>query len=672
MNQIYAESIGVRMKAYSPSDITYDSSGGLPVDPTRARFRIEDIFPIVDGGRYAVKRIAGESVEVWADIFREGHDVLAAALLWRRDNEENWQREPMRLDNNDRWSGHFTPPQPGRYFFFIESWTDQYATWRKEFGLKQAAGQNVVLEAREGAELIAELIPHDTAARAVVERALKAFYAKGDPAALLSEEVAAAVMKTESRPDLTCSHPVPLVADRERARSGAWYEMVPRSQGHVPGKHGTFQDCIARVPEIAALGFDVLYFTPIHPIGHTNRKGKNNSLKAEPGDPGSFYAIGNERGGHDAIHPELGTLADFRRLIKVCAKHKMEIALDFAVQCSPDHPWLKQHPEWFAHRADGSIKYAENPPKKYEDIVNPDFTCPDRIALCEALRDVILFWVEQGVRIFRVDNPHTKPFPFWQWLIQEVQSRYPDVLFLAEAFTRPKVMKALAKLGFTQSYTYFTWRTEKEEIQAYLSELTRYPERDYYRPNFFITTPDINPVQLQTGEAWLFKSRAALAATLSSNYGIYNGFELIEHEPIPGREEYINSEKYEIKTRDWNKLGNIKDYLGRLNSLRRENTALLQTANLRFLQVDDGGITGFIKESVDGTNAVACAIAITNGAREFWLHFGDEQIGPPDARQPVRAIENLVTGERLILEWGGVRLRIDPDSDPAQLFRCMA
>ena len=448
--------------------------------------------------------------------------------------------------------------------------------------------------------------------------------------------------------------------------------MVPRSQGRVAGKHGTFDDCIARVPEIAALGFDIIYLTPIHPIGRTNRKGKNNSLKAGPNDPGSFYAIGNEQGGHDAVHPELGTLADFRRLVEACHKHGMEIALDFAVQCSPDHPWLKQHPEWFSTRPDGSIRYAENPPKKYEDIVNPDFTCADRIALWEALFSVVLFWVDQGVRIFRVDNPHTKPLPFWEWLIHEVQAHHPDVIFLAEAFTRPKVMKALAKLGFSQSYTYFTWRTEKQELQAYLSELTGYPEREYYRPNFFVTTPDILPIQLQTGEPWIFKSRAALAATLSSNYGIYNGFELIEHEPIPGKEEYLNSEKYEIKARDWNKPGNIKDYLRRINAIRRENAALLQTANLRFLQVNDDNVIGFIKESAHGDNAVAAAIALTGTPHEFWLHFGDQHIGPDDTRRPVRAIENLVTGERHLLEWNGIRLRIDPSIDPAILFRCYA
>ncbi len=668
MKQPGTERTGVRMRAY-PSNDTWDLS---PADPTGPRFRIEDIYPCVDGGRYPVKRIAGESVEVWADIFREGHDVLAAALLWRPEADGDWRREPMRLHSNDRWQGRFMPPTPGWYLFAIEAWTDQYATWRKEYHLKQDAGQDVTLEAQEGHHLLTELMPHEREARRVVEATIRKFASTKDPAVLLDDAVAAAVEKTDNRPDLTRTHVVPLVADRERARAGAWYEMVPRSQGTVPGKHGTFDDCIARLPEIADLGFDVLYFTPIHPIGHTNRKGKNNTLNAGPGDPGSFYAIGNELGGHDSIHPELGTIDDFRRLVEACHQHNMEVALDIAVQCSPDHPWLNEHPEWFRYRPDGSIKFAENPPKKYEDIVNPDFTCADRIALWEALRDVILFWVAHGVKIFRIDNPHTKPLPFWEWLIHDVQARHPDVLFLAEAFTRPKVMKALAKLGFSQSYTYFTWRTEKAELQEYLSELTAYPERDYYRPNFFVTTPDINPVQLQTGEPWLFKTRAALAATLSSNYGIYNGFELIEYEPIPGREEFINSEKYELKTRDWNKPGNIKGYLRRLNYARRENPSLLQTANLRFLLVDDDGVIGFIKESVARDNAVAVAIALTSMPHEFWFHFGDIQIGPDDNRRPVRAIENLATGERHLLEWNGVRLRIDPQEDPALLFRCYA
>jgi starch synthase (maltosyl-transferring) len=444
-------------------------------------------------------------------------------------------------------------------------------------------------------------------------------------------------------------------------------------QGRQPGRHGTFDDYIARLPDIAGLGFDVVYLTPIHPIGRKNRKGRNNALRAEPEDPGSPYAIGASEGGHEAVHPELGTLDDFRRFVSACAAQGMEVALDFAVQCSPDHPWMSEHPEWFRKRPDGSIQYAENPPKKYEDIVNPDFYGGHAAQLWTALRDVVLFWVDQGVRIFRVDNPHTKPLPFWEWLIREVQTIDPGVIFLSEAFTRPKVMKALAKLGFSQSYTYFTWRTGKEELQAYLSEITRYPEREYFRPNFFTNTPDILPYHLQTGEPWMFKARVALAATLSGNYGIYNGFELLEHTAIPGKEEYLNSEKYELKVRDWNKPGNINGYIGHLNWLRRSHPALQQTANLRFAQVDNPDVIGFVKEAASGDDAIAVAIALGNfGSGEFWFHFGEIEIGPPGRRSRVREIENLVTGTRHIVEWGGVRLRITPEEDPALLFRCMA
>lgn len=666
MKQSGGHETGVRLR---PSSL----SGALefaPADPTGPRFKIEDIYPRVDGGQYPVKRIAGEIVDVWADIFREGHDVIAAALLWRSESADDWRLEPMTLHNNDRWHGRFTPPAPGSYLYRIEAWTDQFATWRKEFKLKLDAGQDVSLDVREGFDLVAELEPGERASMMFAEAARR-FTDTSDAAGLMDDALLAA-MSSGLRSDLSRSQALPLTVDRERARSGAWYEMVPRSQSPVAGQHGTFDDCIARVPEIAALGFDVLYLTPIHPIGHINRKGKNNAVTSKPGDPGSFYAIGNEHGGHDAVHPELGTLDDFARLVEACKQHKMEIALDIAVQCAPDHPWLKQHPEWFKMRPDGSMRYAENPPKKYEDIVNPDFASADRISLWVALRDVILLWVARGVNIFRIDNPHTKPLPFWEWMIREVRAQHPDVIFLAEAFTRPKIMKSLAKIGFTQSYSYFTWRTGKEEIQAYLSELTRYPEREYYRANFFVTTPDILPVQLQSGEPWLFKARAMLAATLSSNYGIYNGYELLEHEPIPGREEYSHSEKYEIKTRDWNKPGNIKDYLKRINTIRRANQALLQTQDLRFLQINDDNVIGFIKQSVDGSNAVAAAIALSPGLHEFWLHFADRQIGPPEAMRPVRSIENLVTGERHMLEWNGVRLHIDPANDPALLFRCHA
>ena len=639
-------------------------------DLSRHRIYIENVYPLVDGGRFPVKRTIGEAVEVWADIFRDGHVVLAAELLWRREGAEKWLRVPMALHDNDRWMGSFTPHKSGRYVYAIEAWTDVFATWRRDFLAKRAAGMDIRLEIEEGRNLLADLrLKSLEQAHLIREICSRAELAK-NPAPLVSDELAAAARKGQQS-DLTRSANFPLLTDRPIARAAAWYEMMPRSQSSIPGKDGTFDDCINRLPDIAALGFDVLYLTPIHPIGRVNRKGRNNALRCEAGDPGSPYAIGSAEGGHDAVHPELGTLEDFRRLVRACADLGLEVALDFAIQCAPDHPWLAQHPEWFKHRPDGSIQYAENPPKKYEDIVNPDLYGPDNERLWKALRDVVLFWVAQGVRIFRVDNPHTKPFPFWEWLIREVQSIDPDVIFLSEAFTRPKMMKALAKLGFNQSYTYFTWRTSKEELQAYVSEITGYPEREYFRPNFFVNTPDILPFHLQSGEPWIFKARVALAATLSGNYGIYNGFELLEHEPIPGKEEYLNSEKYELKVRDWHQPGNIKTYIGGLNRMRRNNAALLQTKNLRFAQVDDTEVIGFVKESASGDNAVAVAVALTPaGPREFWFHFGDIEIGPSTERGRVKFIENLVSGERHVLEWGGVRLRIDQQQDPALLFRC--
>jgi len=639
---------------------------------TSGAFHIEDVYPLIDGGRFPVKRIVGERVEVWADVYRDGHDVIACAVVWRLEQDREWHRAAMVHHNNDRWRGSFVPDQPGRYFYAIEAWTDEFATWRHGFELKQKAGADLTLDAIEGAGMLTKAQAGSQAASAVILRQCENFLQTGEVAPLLADELQDAMAESQLRPDLTRSQLFPFVADRPRARSGAWYEMIPRSQGQTPGQHGTFKDCIARLSDVGAMGFDVVYFTPIHPIGKTNRKGRNNAVTALDGDPGSPYAIGAEEGGHDAVHPELGTLEDFREFVAACKSLDMEVALDFAVQCSPDHPWLKQHPNWFRRRPDGSMRYAENPPKKYEDIVNPDFSSQDSGALWNALRDVVLFWVDQGVNIFRVDNPHTKPFPFWEWLIHEVQLRHPDVIFLAEAFTRPKLMKGLAKLGFTQSYTYFTWRTQRWELEQYLNELAAYPEHDYYRPNFFVNTPDILPYHLQGGEPWMFKSRVALAATLSSSYGIYNGFELLEHEPIPGREEYLDSEKYEIKVRDWDKPGNIKPYIRELNRMRRENAALQQTANLRFIPIEDNNVIGFVKESVNQTNSVAVVIALTRDPHEVWLPLGDVQVGRADDRRNVAAVENLITGERHPLEWGGIRLWIDPMRDPALLFRCLA
>lgn len=638
----------------------------------RGSFHIENIFPCVDGGRFPVKRVVGEAIAVWADIYRDGHDVVSARVLWREERSPEWSSEPMLHHSNDRWAGSFQPQKPGRYVYAIEAWTDEFATWRKSTILKSEAGQEIALDALEGAAMITKSRPTNRNAAIVLTAACEKFLATGNFNSLLDETVLAAMSQSQAQFDATRSANIPLVIDRARALTGAWYEMVPRSQGSIPGQHGTFRDCIARMPDIAAMGFDVIYFTPIHPIGRVNRKGRNNSLTSQPNDPGSPYAIGAAEGGHDAVHPELGTLEDFRAAVAAAKALNMEIALDFAVQCSPDHPWLKHHPNWFKRRPDGTICYAENPPKKYEDIHNPDFHNESSAKLWDALRDVVLFWVDQGVKIFRVDNPHTKPFPFWEWLIREVQQRDPDVIFLAEAFTRPKLMKGLAKLGFTQSYTYFTWRTEKTELEQYLRELTGYPEREFYRPNFFVSTPDILPFHLQSGEPWMFKSRFALAATLSATYGIYNGFELLEHEPIPGKEEYLNSEKYEIKVRNWNQQGNIKAYIRDLNTARRANEALLQTFGLQFLQIDDDNVIGFVKTNAANSNVIAVAIALSRDPHEFWLPLGGIKIGSPEHLKDVEALENIITGERHAVEWGGLHVRIDPLREPALMFRCLA
>src|SRR5215203_616767 len=640
-----------------------------PSDPTGPRFLVEDIYPRVDGGRYPLKRITGEPIEVWADLLRDGHDQLAAELLWRRESETDWRREPMLLAGNDRWHGQFTPPEPGRYLFAVEAWTDQFATWRKGVLLHREAGHALTLEAQEGRELLGELNVRDASIKRIIDRARRQFDRVPDIETLLADELAEAVALSDPRGDLTRSIAIPVVVDRPRARAGAWYEMVPRSQGTVPGKHGTFDDCIARLPDIAALGFDVVYLTPIHPIGMTNRKGKNNSLKAAPDDPGSPYAIGSWQGGHDAVHPELGTLDDFRRFVDACRGLNMEVALDFAIQCSPDHPWLREHPEWFRRRPDGSIRYAENPPKKYEDIVNPDFYYADREALWTALRDVVLFWVEQGVRIFRVDNPHTKPFPFWEWLIREVQERDPGTVFLSEAFTRPKVMKALAKLGFTQSYTYFTWRNHKQEIIEYLTELTQDWPKEYMRPNFFLNTHDILPHILQFGGRPAFQMRFVLAATLSSTYGIYSGFELCENTPRgePGTTVYYqDSEVYEYKVRDWDRPGNIKDYIKRINEIRRDNPALHYLKNLSFYEAPNDNILFYGKRT--GDNAVFVAVNLDpDVAHDTHVQFPLWEFGIGETEGYV--VEELITGREMPATGSWFWVRLDPESSPAEIFR---
>ncbi len=486
---------------------------------------------------------------------------------------------------------------------------------------------------------------------------------------MLSEELRGLMARADHRPDaVRYPRELEMVVDRVEARFAAWYEMFPRSQGTDPNKSATFDDMIARLDEIAALGFDVVYLVPIHPIGRVNRKGKDNSTVAQPGDPGSPYAIGAEEGGHDAVHPDLGTLADFRRFVVACAERGMEVALDFAIQCAPDHPWVREHKNWFQYRPDGSIKFAENPPKKYEDIVNVDFYNPDREGLWRELRDMVLFWVDQGVRTFRVDNPHTKPVPFWEWMIREVKARCPDAVFLAEAFTRPKMMRALAKAGFTQSYTYFTWRNTKGELIEYLTELTQGAAKEYFRPNFFANTPDILPVYLQEGGRPAFRIRLALAGTLSPCYGIYNGFELCENSPIPGREEYIHSEKYEYKVWDWDRPGNIKRDVAILNRFRRDNPALHELSNLRFLDCPDPNILAYAKVSADGGNIVVAVVNLDpHGVHGGHVTLPLHEWGIDPGQE--FWLEEAFTGH--VVSWRGERqhLVLDPQINPALLYR---
>lgn len=632
-------------------------------------FLIEDVYPSVDGGRFAVKRTAGERVEVWADIYRDGEGVTNAALLWRREQDRDWRREPMMKYGNDRWCGAFWPTQPGQYVYAIEAWTDEFATWRHGLAQKQRSGADVGLDAIEGAGLLSKAHGAGQDAASIIVRSCEDYLQSGNVGSLLATELGEAMAESQSRPDLTRSPSFPLIVDRDKARFSTWYQMMPRSQARLPGRHGTLRDCIARVPDIAAMGFDVLYFTPIHPIGRRRRKGRNNAPIAAEGDPGSPYAIGSAEGGHDALHPELGTIEDFRALVATCLEYGLELALDFAVQCSPDHPWLGEHPQWFKWRPDRSVRTADG---SYSDIVIPDFASADRVGLWNAFRDAMLVWIDHGVTIFAIDNHDTAPLPFWEWLIRDIRRQHPEVILFSKTYTRPKLMRGLAKLGFAQSFSYLPWRTSKWEIEQHLAELTRHPEREFYRPHLFVNTPDLLPYHLQGGEAWAFKSRAALAATLSGNYGMFSGFELLEHEAVPGREEYQDSEKYQIRQRDWDKPGNIKPYITALNRLRNESPALQQTANLRFLGVEDGETIAFAKEAPDAANTIIAVIALSRRVREFWLPLGDLTIDVGGERRSVATLENLFTGEQSRIECGGIKLWIDPDRDPALLFRCLA
>ncbi len=641
---------------------------------------IQSISPQIDHGRHAVKRAAGEDLAVEADIFKEGHDVVLALLKYRPVGDPEWQETPMQPLINDRWRGVLPVSGEGKWEYTIEAWGDSFASWQEEIQKKFQGGiRDLSSESLEGSALVSRAATR--AGQSPDGKKLDAFGAslqEADAAATSQLAVSAeltALMRVWADRSLATEYTpsLPLWVDRERAVFAAWYEFFPRSAEGKPDCGSTFRDCLGRIDDAKAMGFDVIYFPPIHPIGQTNRKGRNNSLKCEPGEPGVPYAIGNFRqgvngGGHKDVAPELGTLEDFAWLVGEVKKRGLEIALDFAINCSPDHPYVKAHPDWFFKRPDGSIKYAENPPKKYEDVYPLNFHNPDWRSLWREMRDVIAFWCQLGVRIFRVDNPHTKPVSFWEWLISDIHETYPDAIFLSEAFTRPKMMQILAKVGFTQSYTYFTWRNSKYELTEYLTELTQTEMKDYFRANFFTNTPDILPVMLQQSGRPGFLIRALLAATLSPVYGIYSGFELCEATPVPGKEEYLDSEKYQFKGRNWDAPGNIKDTLTRLNTIRRENRALQQYANLRFHPVENDNILLFSKTTTAGDNILLIAITldVVNPQTAFvQVPLGDFGMGPSETYQ----VEDLLACE--CFTWTGPRnfISLNPHTRPAHIFR---
>jgi starch synthase (maltosyl-transferring) len=673
---------GGRRSASKTAEAEEHQATATPADLLRLagqRVAIEAVSPEINGGRFPAKAVAGEVVTVEADIFSDGHDKLDAAILWQREGETGWREAPMAYFDNDRWRGVFTPGENARHRYTIIAWRDRFESWRDEVSKKHAAGVGIAVELVEGRNLVAAASASERASaedRAALAALLRTVDDTTDIVArfeaMMTAEVAV-VMKRSAARDGLSRYPLDLglTVDRKRAAISAWYELMPRSMSDDPGRHGTFDDVIGKLAYVRDMGFDVLYFPPIHPIGRTHRKGRNNTLTPAPDDPGSPYAIGSEAGGHDALHPELGSFEDFARLVAAALAHGLEIAIDFAIQCSPDHPWIKAHPEWFDWRPDGTIKYAENPPKKYQDIVNVDFYRDGAFpSLWYALRDIVLFWARHEVRIFRVDNPHTKPFPFWEWMIAEVQAAYPDAIFLAEAFTRPKVMKRLAKLGFTQSYSYFTWRNTKAELTAYLTELTTTDARFIMRPNFFVNTPDINPTFLQSSGRPGFRTRLVLAASLGGNYGVYSGFELCEATAVPGKEEYFDSEKYEIRAWDWDRPGNIRPDIALMNRLRNERPALQSFADVTFYNAWNDAILYYGKRTPDRQDFVLFAVNLDahNGqGADFEVPLWE--FGLPD--EAAIDAEDLVTGARFTWHGKIQHVWLDPNHNPYAIWRLL-
>ncbi|MGA2399894.1 MAG: alpha-1,4-glucan--maltose-1-phosphate maltosyltransferase [Steroidobacteraceae bacterium] len=653
-----------------------------PAEPCvdgRVRAVIDGLSPRVDGGRFPAKRIAGEPVCVEAFCLTDGHDQLRVVLAWRAMNAAVVYEVEMQSRGNDVWTAEFTPPAPGRYHCTVTAWVDHFESWRKELERREELG-DIRVALQVGSALISETAARagDAAARVLKDwAALLLESAKPgatvDAASLKSlalDPERARLMRRHSDRSLADSAAVEIFADRKRAGFSSWYELFPRSASTQPARHGNFKDVEARLPYVAEMGFDVVYFPPIQPIGRVNRKGPNNALKAKPDDVGSPWAIGSADGGHKEILPELGTLEDFRHLAAKARELGMEIALDVAFQCAPDHPYVRTHPQWFKHRPDGSVQYAENPPKKYQDIYPFDFETADWRALWGELKSIVDFWIEQGIRIFRVDNPHTKPFPFWEWLIGEIERTHPDVLFLAEAFTRPKVMHRLAKLGFTQSYTYFTWRNSKRELTEYFTELSRGAAREYFRPNVWPNTPDILHETLQSGLRAAYAARLVLAATLSANYGIYGPtFELMESTPRePGSEEYLDSEKYQLRYWSLDRPDSLRSLIARMNRIRRDNVALQSDASLRFCAIDNEELIGYVKSDATSDNVIIVAVNLDpNHVQSGWIELDLRALGLDDST-PYQ-VHDLLSDQRY--QWRGRRnyVMLDPQRMPAHVLK---
>jgi starch synthase (maltosyl-transferring) len=654
---------------HAARDVASDSAAG------RSRVIIEDVTPSVDGGGFPVKRVVGDRVTVEADVFADGHDAITAVVLHRRASDSHWSEAPMKPLVNDRWTADFTVEAIGPHCFTVTAWVDRFVTWQRGLRKRVAAAQNIGPELTIGGELIREAVER---AQGFDRERLEQF--EGRVRDSIAPTVALAIAEDEDLARLmlryaprrfatTHSPELAITVDRPKAGFSAWYEMFPRSAAPEP-RHGTLKDVEARLPYVASMGFDVLYLPPIHPIGRSFRKGRNNATEAAADDPGSPWGIGAEEGGHTAIDPQLGTIGDFRDLATAAQRQGIDLAMDIAFQASPDHPWVREHPEWFRKRPDGTIQYAENPPKKYQDIYPFNFECETWESLWQALKDVFLHWIAQGVRIFRVDNPHTKPFPFWQWVISEIRRDYPETIFLAEAFTRPRVMERLAKIGFTQSYTYFTWRDTKYELTRYMTDLTRSELREYFRPNLWPNTPDILPESLQVGGRAAFMARLVLAATLSGNYGIYGPpFEHGWSAPRePGGEEYLNSEKYEIHQHDLERPDSLRHFIARVNKIRQETPSIAHAGTLEFHAIDNEQIICYSRVAPDLSDILLAVVNLDPWhVQSGWVDFPVDRLDLPSNR-PYQ-MHDLLSDARYL--WHGNRnyVELDPQVSPAQLFR---